>query len=114
MQDVFSMFNLSSQILYVTDFHPCMSNLSTEATEQTKPYVHESKATGLIQEVAQEEGNTPVGPAAMDQQQPLQKSELGQCEVCILHCLTPLHSCYSNTNMSRWCWGETTVRPDRD
>lgn len=44
-----------------------MSNLSTEAIEETKPYVHKSKATGLKQEVAQEEGNAPVGPAAVDQ-----------------------------------------------
>lgn len=49
------------------EFHPCVSNLSTEAIEEAKPYVHESKATGLKQEVAQEGGNAPVGPAAMDQ-----------------------------------------------
>lgn len=41
-------------------------NLSTEAIEETKPYVHQSKATCLEQEVAQEDGNAAVGPAAMD------------------------------------------------
>lgn len=70
-----------------------MSHLSTEAIEESKPYVNKSKATGLKQEVAQEEGNAPVGPAPMDQQQPLQESELGQCKVRRLHCLTTLHSC---------------------
>lgn len=49
------------------EFHQSMSNLSTEAIEETKPYVHESKATGLKQEVAQKDGNAPVGPAPMDQ-----------------------------------------------
>lgn len=44
-----------------------VSNLSTVAIEETEPYVHKSKAAGLKQKVAQEEGYTPVGPAAMDQ-----------------------------------------------
>lgn len=83
-----------------------MSNLSTVAIEEAKPYVHESKATGLKQEVLQEEGNAPVGPAAVDQQQPLQEPKLGQSEVCVLHGLTSLHSCYSHTNVSRWQGGE--------
>lgn len=78
-----------------------MSHLSTEAIEETKPYVHKRKPTGLKQEVAQEEGNASVGPAAVDQQQPLQKSELGQCKVCVLHRLTSLHPLQSHTNMSR-------------
>lgn len=45
---------------------PRVSNLSTEAIEETKPYVHKSKTTSFIQEVAQEEGNAAVGPAAVD------------------------------------------------
>ena len=47
--------------------HLCVTNLRTEAIEEAKPYVHKSKATGLEQEVAQEEGNAPVRPAAVDQ-----------------------------------------------
>lgn len=95
------MFNYSSWSLYVIEFYPCYVNLRTEAIEETKPYVHESKTTRLKQEVAQEDWNASVGPAPVDQQEPLQKSELGQCEVCVLHCLASLHSCYSHTNMSR-------------
>lgn len=68
--------------------------------------MHKGKTAGLKQEIAQEEGNAPVGPAAMDEKQPLQKPELGQCKVCILHRLTSLHSCQTHTNMSRWCWGK--------
>lgn len=100
------MFRLCSS-LYVIEFHQCESNLSTEAIEKTKPNVHESEAAGLKQEVEQEEANAHVGPATMDQQQPLQKSELGQCKICVLHCLTSFYSCYSHTNMSRWCRGRT-------
>ncbi|KAG7239037.1 hypothetical protein INR49_030302 [Caranx melampygus] len=40
--------------------------------------------------------------APMNQQQPLQKPELGQCKVCVLHCLSSLHPHQSYTNMSRW------------
>lgn len=97
------MFKLISS-LYVIELHPCVFYLSTEAIEKTKPYVHQSETTGLKQEIMKEEGNASVGPAPMDQQQPLQKSELGQCKICILHCLTSFYSCYSHTNMSRWCW----------
>lgn len=46
--------------LHVFEFTLRVSNLSTEATEETKPYVHEGKAAGLKQKVAQEEGNAPV------------------------------------------------------
>lgn len=66
--------------------------------------MHKSKAAGFKQEVAQEEGNAAIGPTAMDEEQPLQEPELGQCKVCILHSLTSLHSCQPHTNMSRWCW----------
>lgn len=81
---------------------PSVSNLSTEAVEETKPYVHKSKTTGLKQEVAQEEGDTQIGPASMDEQQPLKEPELGQGKIRILHCLTSLHPCYSHSNMSGW------------
>ena len=63
---IISIFEFSS--LCNIQSHPCIANLSTEAVEETKPYVHQSKATGLKQEVAQEEGNAPVGPAAVDQE----------------------------------------------
>lgn len=93
------MLNLVS--MFTLHFNPRVSNLSTETVEEAEPYVHESKATGLVQEVALEEGEASVGPASVDQQQPLQKPELGQCKVCILHRLPPLHSCQAHTNMGR-------------
>lgn len=93
--------------MYVIELYPCLFYLSTEAIEKTKPYVHESIATGLKQKITKEEGNASVGPAPMDQQQPLQKSELGQCKICILHCLAPFYSSNSHTNMSRWCREKT-------
>ena len=72
--------------------------------------MHKSKADGLKQEEVQEEGDAPVGPASVDQQQPLQEPELGHCKICVLHCLTSFHSRYAHTHMSRWGWGRTDVR----
>lgn len=79
-------FNVSSQIC-------CVSNLRTEAIKEAKPYVHKSKTTGLKQEVAQEVRNAVVWPVAVDEEQSLQESKLGQCEICVLHWLTALYSC---------------------
>lgn len=45
----------------------CQADLSAEAIEKSKPNMHESEAARLKQEIAQEEGNAPVGPASMDQ-----------------------------------------------
>lgn len=83
------------------------SHLSTEAIVKSKPYVHESKADSLKQEEVQEDGNASVGPAPVDQQQPLQEPELGEGKVCILHRLTSFHSRDSHADVSRWGWGRT-------
>lgn len=72
--------------------------------------MHESKADGLKQEEVQEEGDASVGPASVDQQQPLQEPELGQGKIGVLHCLTSFHSRYSHTDMSRWGLGRTRDR----
>jgi len=67
--------------------------------------MHKSKTAGLKQKVAQEEGNAAIGPATVHEQQPLQKPELGQAKVRILHRLTPFHTGQSHSNMSSWCRG---------
>lgn len=82
------------------------SYLSTVTIVKSKPYVGESKADGLEQEEVQKEGDASVGPAPVDQQQPLQEPELGQRKIGILHRLTSFHSRYSNTDVSRWGSGE--------
>lgn len=94
-------------ILCGTEYHQVESHLSAVAIVKSKPYVHESKADSLKQEEVQEEGNASIGPAPVDQQQPLQESELGERKICILHRLTSFHSRYSHTNMSRWGWRRT-------
>lgn len=94
------------------EFHQVESHLSAVAVVKRKPYVHESKADSLKHEEVQEEGNASVGPAPVDQQQPLQEPELGECKICILHRLTSFHSRYSHTDMSRWGGRRTGGRGD--
>lgn len=84
--------------------HP---DLGAEAVEEAEPHLCEGEAGRLEQEVAQEEGHAPVGPAAVNQQQPLQEPELGQGEVRILHRLTPLQPGHPHADVSRWHEGRT-------
>lgn len=51
--------------------------LSREAAEERKPKVAEREGKVLVEKVAQEFGHAQVGPAAVDQQQPLQVAKLG-------------------------------------
>lgn len=106
-----SIDSLSVFTLRGAEFH--QSNLSAVAVVKSKPYVHQSKAGRLEQEEVQEEGNAPVGPAPVDQQQPLQEPELGQRKVGILHRLASFHSCNSHTDVRRWGWGRTGDRWER-
>ena len=72
-----------------------------ESAEECVPEVAEREGEVLVEEVAEELAHSVVGPAAVDEQQPLQKAELRDAVVRGQHRLHPLLPRYAHADVGR-------------
>lgn len=77
------------------------SDLGREAAEETEPEVHHGEGKVLVKEVAEEATHAQVRPAAVHQQETLQKAELGEGVVGRQHRLDALLPANAHTYVSR-------------
>ncbi len=77
------------------------SYLGRKSAEKSVPEVAQSEREILVEEISKEFAHAQVGPASMDQQQPLQKSELRQRVVTRQHGLHPFLTTDTHSNVCR-------------
>lgn len=86
------------------------SYLGREAIEERVPDVDQGESEVFVEEVSQKLAHPDVGPAPVDQQQPLEVAELSEGVVTGHDSLHPLLATDPNSNVGSWVKETNTTR----